>query len=95
MAGSEGHGERRSYKEKDQEGPGADFYLKHNLKRGQILIFIHPESKCKETAIDFPHSSLAHLLMTMWMAWLHLSFHRRDAKVFKVALVFISLPKHS
>ena len=51
----------REARRKDQEGPGADFYLKHNLKRGQILIFIHPMSEHKETAIYFPHSSLAPL----------------------------------
>lgn len=38
-----------SQEEKDQEGPGANFYLKRNLNRGQILmIFIHPIPKCKE-----------------------------------------------
>lgn len=54
MAGSEEHSDR-SQEKKDQEGPGAYFYLKYNLKRGQILIFIHPMSKCKETAVYFSH----------------------------------------
>lgn len=46
---------RGSQEEQDQEGPEADFYLKHNLKRGQSLIFIHPMSKCKETAVYFSY----------------------------------------